>query len=84
VGRALYLLYIFRAGLIVSGGAVLGVGLDLLDAETVGSNSAKGMDVCPRLFIIVIQLLPYHDYVVYLLRKRLKISYRKYISRFVK
>jgi hypothetical protein len=36
-----------------SGRAVLGVCLDRLDAETVGSNPAKGMDVCSRLFIII-------------------------------
>jgi hypothetical protein len=31
-----------------------GIGLDRLDAETMGLNPAWGMDVCPRLFIIII------------------------------
>jgi hypothetical protein len=35
-----------------SGRMVRGTGLDHFDAETVGLSSAKGMDICPRLFII--------------------------------
>jgi hypothetical protein len=57
-----------------SGRAVLGVCLDRLDAETVGSNPAKGMDVCSRLFIII-HFSPYHRRcIVYLLRKDRKIN----------
>jgi hypothetical protein len=37
---------------------VSSVGLDRLDAETVGSDPAWGMDVCPRLLIIIINLSP--------------------------
>jgi hypothetical protein len=36
-------------------------GLDHLNAETVGSNPAWGMDVCPRLSIIIIHLSPCRD-----------------------
>jgi hypothetical protein len=28
------------------------VGLDRLDAETVGSNPAEGIDICPRLSVL--------------------------------
>jgi hypothetical protein len=34
-----------------SGRAVWGIDLDRFDAEIVGSNPAKGMDVCPRLSV---------------------------------
>jgi hypothetical protein len=37
------------------------VGLDSLDAETVGSNLAKGMDVCLFIIIIIIHLSPIVD-----------------------
>jgi hypothetical protein len=42
--------------------AACGVGVDILKAVTVGSNAAKGMDVCPRLFIIIsiIHVSPYN------------------------
>jgi hypothetical protein len=43
-----------------SGRVVWGVGGDGLDGETVGSNSTWGIDVCPRLFVIVIHFAPYH------------------------
>jgi hypothetical protein len=52
-----------------SGRAVWAVGLDRLDGETVGSNPLWGIDVCPRL-IIIIHLSPYNRrYTVYLLIK---------------
>jgi hypothetical protein len=35
-----------------SGRAVWGEGLDRLDTETVGSNQALGMDVCPRISML--------------------------------
>jgi hypothetical protein len=37
-----------------SGRAVWGVGLGRLVAGIVGSNPAQGMDVCPRLFSVVL------------------------------
>jgi hypothetical protein len=41
------------------------------DAETVVSNPSFGMDVCPRLFVVVIHLSPYRlRYIILLLRKR--------------
>jgi hypothetical protein len=43
-------------------------GLDLLGSQTVGSNPAYGIDVCPRLFIVIIITihlsLYYRDYMV--------------------
>jgi hypothetical protein len=39
-----------------SGRAVWGVVLDRLESDTVGSNPAYGMDVWPRLFIIIINI----------------------------
>jgi hypothetical protein len=48
------------------------VGIDRLDAETVGSNVAYGKSVCPCRFIII-GLSPYHRrYIVWLLRNRPK------------
>jgi hypothetical protein len=42
-----------------SGRAVCGVGLDRLEAETMGPNPVEGMDDSPQLFVII-HLLTYH------------------------
>jgi hypothetical protein len=48
-----------------SGRTVWSVGLDRLGVDTVGSNPAQGLDVCHRLFIVIIYLSPYYQrYVV--------------------
>jgi hypothetical protein len=46
-----------------SGRLVWGIGLDHLDAETLGSNPTSGMDIFPHLFVII-HLSAYHEHCV--------------------